>query len=584
MIYDGDTEFARSTFTVGTTGEVFVRDASSALVTVGGLPYEGQTMDFRWNQNSQHLEMVGISVGLGGPPDFGAATIAAQSYTQDTAISPLTLPAATGGTAPLTYSLSPALPAGLSFNPSTRELSGTPTSALAATTYTYTVTDANGATASLSFSLTVSAETTALSFGNASIAAQRYTQNTAISPLTLPAASGGTAPLTYSLSPALPAGLSFNPSTRVLSGASTSTLSTITYTYTVTDGTGAKAALSFSLTVSAQTAAPSFGNASIAAQSYTQNTAISSLTLPQATGGTAPLTYSLSPALPAGLSFNASTRELSGTPTAALTATTYTYTVTDETGATATLSFSLTVTAASQPATTTNSIGMELVLIPAGTFQMGSPDSESGRSDNEGPVHQVTIGQAFYLGKYEVTQAQWQAVMGSNPSRFTSCGGTCPVENVSWDDVQGFIEELNLREGVTTYRLPSEAEWEYATRGGTTTAYSFGNAENRLGLYAWYRENSGSRTHPVGGKRPNPFGLYDVHGNVHEWVQDCANDGYAGAPSDGSAWGTGDCGNRVQRGGAWNFNPRLLRSALRLRHSSGSRSNFIGFRIARSVN
>ena len=129
----------------------------------------------------------------------------------------------------------------------------------------------------------------------------------------------------------------------------------------------------------------------------------------------------------------------------------------------------------------TNSIGMELVLIPAGTFQMGSPTSETGRSSNEGPVHQVTIGQGFYLGKHEVTQAQWRAVMGTNPSYFSNCG-TCPVEQVSWDDVQRFIEALNRKEGVTTYRLPSEAEWEYAARAGTTTTYSFGNDANRLGL------------------------------------------------------------------------------------------------------
>ena len=160
-----------------------------------------------------------------------------------------------------------------------------------------------------------------------------------------------------------------------------------------------------------------------------------------------------------------------------------------------------------QPRELRNSIGMEFVLIPAGEFEMGSPSSETGRSDNEGPVHRVTISQTFYLGKYEVTQEQWEAVMGSNPSYFFRCGSTCPVEQVSWEDVQGFIEELNQREGVGRYRLPTEAEWEYAARAGTQTAYHFGNAGNRLGLYGWYDDNSGGRPHPVGGKRPNAWGL-----------------------------------------------------------------------------
>ena len=230
----------------------------------------------------------------------------------------------------------------------------------------------------------------------------------------------------------------------------------------------------------------------------------------------------------------------------------------------------------------TNSIGMELVRIPAGTFQMGSPNSEPG-PNGEGLLHQVTIGQPFYLGKYEVTQAQWRAVMGNNPSYFSNCD-TCPVEQVSWDDVQDFIERLNTREGVTTYRLPSEAEWEYAARAGTHTTYSFGDTADRLGLYAWYSDNANERTHPVGGKRPNMFGLYDVHGNVQEWVQDCWHVGYYRAPTDGSAWVTGgDCEGRVVRGGSWEDDPRYL--------DSDGRSGFwiliqapeVGFRIVRSL-
>lgn len=231
----------------------------------------------------------------------------------------------------------------------------------------------------------------------------------------------------------------------------------------------------------------------------------------------------------------------------------------------------------------TNSIGMEFVRIPAGTFQMGSPDSEPGRIYNEGPVHQVTIGQPFYLGRYEVTQTQWRTVMGSNPSYSPNCD-TCPVDRVSWHDVQDFIERLNAQEGVTSYRLPSEAEWEYTARAGTQTAYSFGDARERLGQYAWYFDNSGNRTHPVGGKRPNAFGLYDVHGNVEEWVQDCSHDDYTGAPTDGSAWVTGGvCVYRMLRGGSLLHGPEGLRSARRSGGSADLRSDLLGFRLARSL-
>ena len=161
----------------------------------------------------------------------------------------------------------------------------------------------------------------------------------------------------------------------------------------------------------------------------------------------------------------------------------------------------------------TNSIGMEFMLIPAGTFMMGS---EKGYAD-EKPQHRVTISRPFYLGKYEVTQAQWEAVMGNNPSRFD--GRNNPVEQVSWEDVRVFIARLNAHEGHTRYRLPTEAEWEYAARAGSTSAYSFGDDAARLGQYAWYGDNSGKTTHPVGQKLPNAWGLHDMHGNVWEWVQ-----------------------------------------------------------------
>ena len=226
------------------------------------------------------------------------------------------------------------------------------------------------------------------------------------------------------------------------------------------------------------------------------------------------------------------------------------------------------------------SLGMEFVLIEAGTFQMGSPATEAGRQDREGPVHQVTISQPFYLGKVEVTQGQWQAVMGDNPSYYSACGATCPVEQVSWKDIQGFIAELNRREGIETYRLPTEAEWEYAARSGTQTAYHFGNGANRLEQYGWYRNNSGSSTHPVGQKRPNAWGLYDMHGNVLEWVADWYGDYPRGAVTD--PHGPSTRFSRVYRGGSWANTARYCRAAGRRRDWPGDRSPALGFRLART--
>ncbi|WP_440945482.1 formylglycine-generating enzyme family protein [Methanosarcina sp. T3] len=176
----------------------------------------------------------------------------------------------------------------------------------------------------------------------------------------------------------------------------------------------------------------------------------------------------------------------------------------------------------------TNSIGMEFVKIPSGEFMMGpicqtvlvrTPSGEIITEEyiNEDLAKKVEIKKPFYLGKFEVTQGQWREVMGSNPSYFE--GDDLPVERVSWDEVQEFIEKLNEIEGIDKYRLPSEAEWEYACKAGTTTRYSFGDDEAKFGDYAWYGQNSGLKTHPVGQKKPNPRGLYDMHGNVMEWVE-----------------------------------------------------------------
>ena len=208
--------------------------------------------------------------------------------------------------------------------------------------------------------------------------------------------------------------------------------------------------------------------------------------------------------------------------------------------------------------------GVELVYVPGGEFTMGSPAGEKGRDDREGPQRSVTI-RGFYLGKVEVTQEQYERAMGKNPSHFK--GSQRPLEEVSWHEAKGYCERVGMR-------LPSEAEWEYACRAGSQGEYCFGEDENRLGEYAWYDRNSGEETHVVGQKRPNAWGLYDMHGNVWEWCEDVFHDSYAGAPSDGSAWMEGgDSSKRVLRGGSWVGNALICRSAARYwyRHARGFR-------------
>jgi formylglycine-generating enzyme required for sulfatase activity len=218
----------------------------------------------------------------------------------------------------------------------------------------------------------------------------------------------------------------------------------------------------------------------------------------------------------------------------------------------------------------------ELVVIPAGSFTMGSNDYY-----NEEPPHSVSI-KSLALGKTEVTQGQWKAVMGSNPSYFKQCGDHCPVESVSWNDAQEYIKKLNAKTG-KLYRLPSESEWEYAARGATNTKWSHGDNESALGDYGWYIVNSGTKTHAVGQKRSNPYGLHDMHGNVWEWVEDCRHENYSRAPSDGSAW-TSNCKDtyRVRRGGSWSNSPVFLRSASRDWSAPDIRNTYGGFRIART--
>jgi len=216
-----------------------------------------------------------------------------------------------------------------------------------------------------------------------------------------------------------------------------------------------------------------------------------------------------------------------------------------------------------------------MVYIPAGSFRMGA----DVRGD-AWPPHTVRLSN-FLMGQTEVTQKQWVSLMGINPSRFNNCGADCPVENVSWDDVQTFIFKLNQKTG-KGYRLPSEAEWEYAARAGTTSEWSFGNFESSVGNYAWYEGNSGGSTHTVKQKMPNAFGLFDIHGNVWEWTQDCYRAYYDGAPVDGSPR-TANCdGRRVMRGGSWGLFPSMLRSAYRS-WSYTLRSEYVGFRLARDL-
>jgi len=222
----------------------------------------------------------------------------------------------------------------------------------------------------------------------------------------------------------------------------------------------------------------------------------------------------------------------------------------------------------------TNSIGMKFKLIPAGEFMMGS-----GIHSSEKPIHKVTINEQFHLGTYSVTQREWKALMGTNPSYFR--GDDLPVVNVSWDDVQKFIKKLNEKEGTGKYRLPSEAEWEYACRAGSITEYCFGDSKSKLGEYAWYADNSGGKTHPVGQKQPNQWGLYDMHGNVWEWVQDRWH--FYGASDDGSVWDDGSSANRVVRGGGWRISARFCRSANRSNSLPFSHGYNFGFRLLQEL-
>ncbi|MCU0568011.1 MAG: formylglycine-generating enzyme family protein [Oculatellaceae cyanobacterium Prado106] len=237
---------------------------------------------------------------------------------------------------------------------------------------------------------------------------------------------------------------------------------------------------------------------------------------------------------------------------------------------------------------------LEMISIPGGSFLMGSPEEEGDRDNDESPQHPVTVP-SFFMGRYPITQLQYQTVMGNNPSNFK--GDDRPVESVSWHDATEFCHRLTELTN-HPYRLPTEAEWEYACRAGTMTPFHFGETittdlANYRGTdekkYNWsgsygkgpkgiYREE----TTPVGSFPPNAFGLWDMHGNVWEWCQDHWHDSYEGAPSDGSAWIDSEAekdANRILRGGSWFYFPRDCRSATRNYIDAGGRGNDIGFRV-----
>jgi formylglycine-generating enzyme required for sulfatase activity len=227
----------------------------------------------------------------------------------------------------------------------------------------------------------------------------------------------------------------------------------------------------------------------------------------------------------------------------------------------------------------------EMVVVPADTFTMGS--SPGLGASSEQPAHQVTITYPFAVGKFELTFEEWDAcsTYGDCDPHISTNGwgrGRQPVINLTWNDALRYLAWLSRVTG-QHYRILTEAEWEYAARGKSLTHFSFGNDESPLDQYGWYASNSDHHTHPVGEKKPNPFGLYDIHGNVSEWVEDCYHDGYRGAPSDGSAWLSGNCTRRVARGGSWLDRARSLRSATRDWYIVDQGHDNLGLRVARTL-
>ncbi|MDE0193498.1 MAG: formylglycine-generating enzyme family protein [Gammaproteobacteria bacterium] len=229
--------------------------------------------------------------------------------------------------------------------------------------------------------------------------------------------------------------------------------------------------------------------------------------------------------------------------------------------------------------------GPAMVVVPAGRFRMGCLSNDVLCAHDEEPVHEVTIPVPFALSAHEVTFEDYDRFTGTRRVDDQGWGrGPRPVVDVSWDDAREYVEWLSLQTGAE-YRLPTEAEWEYAARAGTTTVYSWGNGvgANRANCGGCGSEWGGKQTAPVGSFASNAFGLHDMHGNVWEWVADCWNESYGGAPSDGSAWLAGDCAKRVVRGGSWFNVPSYARAASRAWSTVGNRLGSMGFRVARTL-
>ncbi|MEX8499855.1 MAG: formylglycine-generating enzyme family protein [Leptothrix ochracea] len=252
----------------------------------------------------------------------------------------------------------------------------------------------------------------------------------------------------------------------------------------------------------------------------------------------------------------------------------------------------------------------EMVVLPKGHFLMGAPDSEAGRKPNEVPQHDVGISVNIAMSRFELQKGEFARFVddaGYKTEAETGDGcwlwqngelnkgaGTSwrnpgfeqddhhPVVCVSWNDAQAYVKWLSQKTS-KTYRLPSEAEWEFAARARSTTRYSFGSEDARLADFAWFTKVSEGHTHAVGEKKPNGFGLFDVHGNAWEWTQDCWHDTYINAPTDGNAWDDPVCQRRVFRGGSWGESPRLTRTAARVAIAPSNRGNFVGMRIVRAM-